>query len=153
MVVKEGLKESNRSINDHLIERLKSINKGKPWYGRNLESLISASSAHPEVLALLQHMLAWRRYVIEALNHGRPEIVLNSTADWPDTHDINLEEILGEFQKTFDDLIVGIEKFPEEKWYQPLWHGEYHFAKLVHGLIDHDLYHTGQVVTLSKMKK
>ena len=153
MAVKEGLKESNRSINDHLLERLKTINKEKPWYGRNIESLIAESSGHPEIMALLQHMLVWRRYVIEALNGGRPEITLNSAADWPDSKGLNLEEILEDFQKTFDELVIGIEKFPKEKWCEPLWHGEYHYEKLVHGLIDHDLYHTGQVVILSKMKK
>lgn len=152
-MVKEGLKEFNRSINEHLIERLRTINKGKPWFGRNIESLLSESSDHPEVLALLRHILAWRKYVIEALNHQRPEIKLNSAADWPETAGLHLENILPEFQNTLDELILGIENFPAEKWHELLWHGEYHYEKLVHGLIDHDLYHIGQVVILSKLKK
>jgi len=152
-VVKEELKESNESINERLLFRFREINSGNPWYGRNLESLLEETVNDERVLEILAHMVAWRRIVIDVLQGGRPKIEMNSTDDWPDAHNLSLEQVKIDFETTRDQLIEAIRIFPEDQWFNLLWHGEHHYYKLVNGLIDHDLYHMGQVTVLSKMKK
>lgn len=154
MEVKEGLNEANKSINAELIARCRELNVGAPWYGRNLKSLLKDTNSDKEVLSILHHMIAWRKYVIQVLQGGQPNIVIDSTDDWPiPTEESRKEDIVSQFIATYRTLLKSIEDFPENRWFENLWHGEYHFHKLVSGLMDHDLYHMGQAVILSKKNK
>jgi hypothetical protein len=46
-----------------------------------------------------------------------------------------------------------LEKTPNEKLQEVVPGRKYKFFTMIHGIIHHDLYHTGQIVLLKKLQK
>ena len=107
---------------------------------------------HEEVLQLLHHMIAWRKFVGDALNGKLEKIELNTPEDWP--------EIIGEkkealelLQKSQDFLLSSIAEFNSDAWHSKKPEDKYSFLELCEGVIDHDLYHLGQIALHLKQTK
>ncbi len=69
---------------------------------------------------------------------------MNSTTDWPNQL-LKSGVIKERIQKTEASLIEVFKSFDSSKWEDLVWHGEYSYYYLASGLIDHDIYHLGQI--------
>ena len=144
-----------------LIDRLNDVFTGSPWYGSalwpvlesstqwNPNAKIGKSNSMGQVLA---HMIAWRTYVIEKIKGNDAfEITLSSEQDWPKEQDYTLVvylQMLNQFRNTQEELIQLLQQ-QEEEWLQIAVPGrEYNFHFLIEGIIQHDIYHLGQISLL-----
>jgi len=144
------IKDTNKTLNDLLIDRLQNVYAKKPWYGRSFNELISdVDISNNEIRKLLLHILAWREYVIELLNGGQPTIEMNTNEDWPETISDNTE-IRKRLEVTQVQLGEAFRSFDSSKWNELVWHKEYDYYYLANGIIDHDIYHIGQIVLQHK---
>jgi uncharacterized damage-inducible protein DinB len=94
-------------------------------------------------------MTTWRVFVTKKLEgdleyNVQPEMNFPRSSNWP----VAMRE-LEQSQKT---LLAALEKFPAERLYDlidPLRYRHTYYT-LLHGIIHHDLYHTGQIMLIVK---
>ena len=141
-----------------LIKRFETVYEGQPWYGSSM--LSSLKKIAPELITrslipgkkniaeLVRHIVAWRLFLIEHLkgNHSY-QIDLDTELDWPPVQGLGWEELLEELaesQQTIIELLGGQEDAILKKI---MSHGknEYSFRYLIEGVIQHDIYHLGQI--------
>lgn len=128
------------------------------WYGPSvLEALENITqelalkrlpNTH-SIIELVTHMTAWRNYTVSKLTGG--ESTMTEEMNFPDT----TEWVVATtgLHKSQTQLLNAIKYFPEERLQEmvPEASHPYTFYTLLHGIIHHDIYHTGQIVLIKKM--
>ena len=143
---------------DELIQKFEEIYNGKPWHGTSVRSLIvgiderhfnaPVSPKKKTIAHLLEHMLAWRGFAIEKLKGNESfDIPMNSESDWPEPierHDYKIYylDLLDTTQKELLELI----KSKNNDWLsEQTLNKSYQNDFLLQGVIEHDIYHSGQI--------
>ncbi|MBD0375728.1 MAG: DinB family protein [Flavisolibacter sp.] len=147
-----------------IIEQLKDAYEGDPWFGRNIKSLLAdveeqaafekVSNQH-SILDLVWHMITWREFAIDRLQQ-KPQMQLKyfEQNDWRQLDYSNKtlwQQVLERLQQTQDELIQLLKKQKDEILDKPIPERNYTFRKLLHGIIQHDVYHMGQVAYIQKI--
>lgn len=143
---------------------LKRVHGGESWHGPSVKEIledVTASQAVARPIAkahniaeLLVHMTNWRVFTLEKLTGGdNYDIILNSQADWPLINELSEErwqEIIDSYDDTQQELVEVIERFSPTKINDTVPGRKYSFYMLLHGIIQHDIYHSGQIALLKK---
>lgn len=142
------------SIKQQFIERINEIYAGRPWYGKNIGDIMDMgqNGLTREALQILNHMIAWRRFVIGALSGREYKIEINSDKDWPPVSG-SAASIKQAFAGTQQELLTVIGQMNEEDWDNQPPGVRYSNFQLCQGVIDHDIYHSGQIALLMKKEK
>ena len=147
-----------------IIKSLQDTLEGQPWYGRAVYEILDETdetkvfiqpNAHSHSLAdLLYHMLAWAEFTQKRI---AKEIITDMAAyeamDWrkidPAGHSWKkgVAELKASHQKIIDLLQSKDDAFLEEI----VDYRKYNFRYLLNGLIQHNIYHLGQVAYVKKM--
>ena len=102
------------------------------------------SGAH-NIFELVLHITAW---VHEAVVEGKKYETLKGEKDWPPvTETWQAPRRLGSTTKA---LVAAIRAMPDEKLNESAGGAEYNFYFLLHGLVQHNLYHAGQIALLKR---
>jgi len=150
-----------------LIEMFNAAAHGKTWHGQSVwETLqnISAeeAAAHPipeshSIWDYLLHLINWRDYAIRTLLDDQPYIVeLNTEKDWTTITDFSPEAwqaALELYKNSTDELSEAIKILDDSKLEEIVPGHKFTFYTLLHGVIQHDIYHSGQIILLKKMLK
>ena len=142
------------------ISEYEEVFRGEPWYGASiLDSLSSIPleqlnfkphAAGHSIAGLVKHMLAWRKFVVEKLK-GNPDynIDLNTPADWDEQvliHSMREWERLVEDLKASQQEIVDMLQAKQEEWWTSQVPGkDYSYQHMLRGILQHDIYHLGQI--------
>jgi len=101
------------------------------------------------IIELVAHMTAWRIFVIKKMQGDEvykvtEEMNFPAAANWP--------EALQALDKSQAELLATLEAFDSGKLHEIVPHGSYRYSfyTLLHGIIHHDLYHTGQIAIIRK---
>lgn len=157
--------KSNEQIAE-LTEQFQDYYDQEPWYGNSLltilEGLTSADAfwqpsknAH-SVAELVSHMVYWRLALIKRLEGDldyKPS--MESEDNWQPLEKLkkegwdNLKTRLEESQQTLVSLMEKQEDSLLEKNYT----AKATFQKIIVGIIQHDIYHTGQIAYVKSLKK
>jgi uncharacterized damage-inducible protein DinB len=153
---------------DRILDELAREHDGDPWHGSPLLHILdgvtaASASARPipdghSIWELLLHITAWKNEVRRRLS-GAPAADPEE-GDWPDAgepSETRWHEARERLQRAHDDLRSAIRAFPEEKLYTaindprstPLGTGVSYYV-LLHGIVQHDVYHAGQIAILKK---
>jgi uncharacterized damage-inducible protein DinB len=151
-----------------IIDELSREHDGDPWHGSPLLHILegiaaSQASARPiagghSIWEVVLHVTAWKNEVRRRLSGA--EAALPEEGDWPEVGDPSGErwrEARGRLQRAQKDLLAAVRKLPEEKLYaatndprdRSLGAGVSYYV-LLHGLVQHDTYHAGQIALLKK---
>lgn len=149
----------------HIITMLKEAYEGNPWHGRSIKELLSEvtpqvglkkphSGSH-SIAELIYHMVTWRDFTVSRLQPEEGKDVqyyeqndwrkldLSDTQTW--TRGLQLleesQQRLVNTLETFNDSILP-EKVAERK---------YNFRSLLYGVVQHDVYHAGQIAYAKKL--
>lgn len=148
----------------YLLKLLKITYEGQPWFGRSAKALLSEIDAtvaakkmngQHSILELLYHMINWREFTISRLQAGNDKpMQFFEDHDWrqldhsdPTLWDKgiqlleNSQQLLTTLLGTIDDSILG----------KPVADREYNYRFLLHGIIQHDIYHLGQIAYVKKL--
>ena len=144
--------------------QLKAMQKGYAWHGKALEEALenlswqdALQAPFPEVHSIWEyvlHIMAWRTFATERIK-GNAEfhIEIGGEIDWPKvegasaeswqeakTQLTNSSQILRDLLREQEDslLEMTVAKKP------------YSFYILLHGIVQHDAYHCGQIVLTRK---
>lgn len=134
---------------------------GKPWYGTSTMSIIdmvsySQVNIRPEgfsksIAGLLRHMIAWRVFTIKRLR-GLAEFTIDSKSaeNWNSSNVTEKEwkGLLKLLKKTQEALVDAFENLQSENLTQGVPGSIYNKDYLIRGIIQHDVYHLGQIAVL-----
>lgn len=142
-----------------IIHSLQATFSGEPWYGSSVMSLLKrvnpafakekVNEAH-SMISLLMHMRVWRQYAISRIKN-EPGFEVGEAANFPE--DGVWKDELSNLVKSQDELVHLLEQKDDTFLMQavPAANYPYTFYTLLHGIIQHDIYHAGQILLLTKI--
>ncbi len=149
---------------DYIIASLKSVLEGQPWYGQAVMKILLGidpiivykkpnENSH-SLIELLYHMNTWAEFTLKSIEKNKER---NSAGfeklDWreinPSEH--TWEKGIAQFKVTHDLLIELLETKDDEFLSDQVGEREYDFGFLLRGIIQHDIYHIGQIAYVKKL--
>ncbi len=150
-----------------LQSELKNVLWGQPWYGNAVYVTLTGitfenaakrppGGAHT-IAEIVLHMISWTEEVIDRINEKPASLPLGG--DWPDPGDfdeLKWNLYLDDLKLVNTNLLRAIQDFPEKKWDEPIIDERedipvFTYAEFVRGLIQHHIYHQGQIGLLVKV--
>lgn len=149
-------------------ERLKKMLRnnwnGPMWYGSNLQETLKDISwekafykpAHftHNIYEYVMHLVCWRRFVTEHLNGNSDyKTELNSELDWITQYtkdELTWLKALAELEAGQTALLTAAENLTEEMLDELVPGKKFKWYVMLHGLIQHDVYHSAQIALLKK---
>lgn len=137
----------------------------QPWYGESLVNLIDRMTLEDVNFRptgktktageRLAHIIAWRRLILERLKGNGENIDMSGENNFPrpDTYtEQSWQDLISELKSTHVELLEWIPKIEDPSTLVPGSKGNdgkpYSYDYLIRGLIEHDIYHQGQMALL-----
>jgi len=148
---------------ERILYQLKRAYEGSAWHGPSVrEALegVTAKQATKRPLAnahsiweLAHHIAVWENAVRRRLEGDRAQIALASPEDWPpvdDQSETAWEQARVALDRGHRELRDAIARVPESRLDEPILESMSTVYVTLHGIIQHDLYHAGQISMLKK---
>jgi uncharacterized damage-inducible protein DinB len=151
-----------------IIDELEREHAGDPWHGSPLHGILDGidaaqaarkplTGAH-SIWELVLHVAGWKREVAKRAAGGAASEPPDG--DWPEVGAPTAErwnKALADLESAHRDLTAAIAALPEQKLFEPtndprdrpLGAGVSYYV-LLHGVVQHDVYHAGQIAILKK---
>jgi uncharacterized damage-inducible protein DinB len=146
---------------ERITDQLERAFEGEAWHGPSVLEIIEGISsqqaaARPldgihSIWEIVLHIAAWERAVLSRLNGDRAQ--LPTEEDWPmiaATSDEAWKQTRQALKQGHDDLRSTIAGLDESRLDQPIIEGLASVYVTLHGIVQHDLYHAGQIAILKK---
>lgn len=149
---------------EQLIAQLQNAFNGSPWYGdailqrltaidyRKVNTSLAASNS---IAMLVKHIVNWRIFVLKKLAGDIEfDIVLNDINDWTAISIQSEKEwvdLIAELQTTQDNIIKLLRKKDDAFLKTTVPNRTYTFEHMIEGIIQHDIYHLGQIGLLDRL--
>jgi uncharacterized damage-inducible protein DinB len=147
---------------DRLQDQLRRSYEGEAWHGPPLRELIEdvdaeTAAARPiadahTIWELVLHITAWQDAARRRLE-GDPAH-LTDEEDWPPVLEVGDEawsDTVAALDVTHRRLTEAVGGLNEIELYGKVIEQEYSVYELLHGIVQHDLYHAGQIALLKKV--
>ncbi len=155
------------TISEQLSQDLEKVLYGNPWYGLPVYDIIGQvsfeaafekppGSVH-NIAGIVLHMISWTEEVMDRMNGQTAQVP--SSGDWPDPgtpEEQKWQNYDSDLKLVNVNLLGIIQNFPEEQW-ADMVNGTIEndpgttYEDLVKGLIQHHIYHAGQVSLLNRL--
>jgi uncharacterized damage-inducible protein DinB len=145
-----------------VIGQLRESYEGDPWFGRNVKTLlaeVNGETAYQKlngqhsILELLYHMVIWREFTISRLTPSATDLSYYEKADWQEldhTYKNLWKEGIQKLDDTQAELIHLLQEKDDSMLTGTVPERTYNFKKLLYGIIQHDIYHLGQIAFITK---
>jgi len=147
-----------------IADQLRRAFTGEPWHGSPLRELLAGITAKQacdrpltsghSIWELVLHIEVYVQAAYEVVG-GVPMAKIGGTpADWRPVSDTSTEAWGAATNRLFQSakrLARGIEGFADERLSDTVPGREYDFYYLFHGIVQHSLYHGGQIALLKKL--
>ena len=146
---------------ERIADQLKRAMSGEAWHGPAVMELLEGVSAeraaaHPvagghSIWELTLHINAWLRAGRQRLEGDRAQ--LNDAEDWPAiaaTTEAAWAETKEALNQSYEELRSAITRLVDSQLDQPIIAGMSSTYVTLHGVIQHTLYHAGQIAILKK---
>jgi uncharacterized damage-inducible protein DinB len=153
---------------ERILDALQREHDGDPWHGSPLRAILDGitheqAAARPlpaahSIWEIVLHITAWKGEVRRRLSGataGEPQ-----EGDWPSVGDTGAERwraALDRLETVHRDLLTAVRALPEQKLFEPTKDQRDRetgagvaFHVLLHGIVQHDVYHAGQIALLKK---
>src|SRR5262249_438185 len=149
-------------------DQIRRVLEGDPWYGDNILRVLEGVShdqaaqrpipnAH-NIWELVLHITSWMKEVTRRLKHGN--WAEPTDGDWPTAPDptaANWSKAVARVQEAHQAMIARLESFPASRLDDQLGMDRDRamgtgqtYAQMLHGILQHDAYHLGQIGILKK---
>ncbi len=146
---------------ERIIELFADLYDGQPWIAVNITDNLKNLSAekaarkltprHNSIWEIVNHLVAWRDNALQRVQG----VAMKTPADnyfkpVADTSEAAWQETLQALKTSQEQWVAFLRNFDEtdfEKKYKP---NSLSYYKHIHGIIQHDAYHLGQIVLLAK---
>jgi uncharacterized damage-inducible protein DinB len=145
-------------------DQLRRAFEGHAWHGPAVRELLAdvtaakaaarpLSDAH-SIWEIVLHIAAWEEVVRRRLQ-GEAVADLPPEQDWPPVRDVSEAEwrkALDDFDRVHRTLREAIARSGEVRLAEMVPGKEHSVYHMLHGVIQHDLYHAGQIAVLKKAR-
>ena len=147
-----------------IIRNLQNTLNGEPWFGRALYPIleeVDASKVHTKpngtehsLIELLYHMITWADFTLKRIQEDDDmDMMIFEKMDWrvinPKIH--TWKKGLAEFKAIHKKIITLLEKKDDLFLKEKVDYRKYNFRFLLNGLIQHNIYHLGQIAYIKKL--
>jgi uncharacterized damage-inducible protein DinB len=146
-----------------IIRNLERVNTGEPWYGRAVYELLEevkpdsvfekpGNSGH-SLIELLYHLVTWTEFClrrIKKIKDKDPGEV--DKLDWReiDPSEHSWAKGLAAFKSANDQIIAELSTKNDDFLKEIVDYREFNFRFMLNGLIQHHIYHIGQIAYIQK---
>ena len=147
---------------ERIADQLRRAHAGDAWHGPALDEIlknVSAQAAQQRPLAgshsiweILLHIGVWEDVVRRRLS-GEVVTDLPPEEDWPavtDTSEAAWQKTRDEFERGHEQLQRTIARLTDRQLNEPVPAMGYNVYFMLHGVVQHALYHAGQIAILKK---
>ncbi len=148
---------------DRILDQLKRAFEGPAWHGPSIkESLngVTAAQAHQRPIAnghsiweLVHHIAVWEDVGRRRLEGDPAEVPISSVEEWPPAEDLSetaWEKSKAALERSHHALVEAISRVRLSRLDEPILKDKSTVYVKLHGVIQHDLYHAGQIAILKK---
>jgi uncharacterized damage-inducible protein DinB len=146
---------------ERIKDQLRRAYEGPAWHGPSVKELVAGmtaeqaaarplSGAH-SIWEIVLHIAAWDEGARRRLAGDRAE--LSTEEDWPsvsDTRETAWRGTLDMLEKNHRGLRDALDGLDEARLDEPILEGMSSVYVTLHGVIQHDLYHAGQIALLKR---
>jgi uncharacterized damage-inducible protein DinB len=150
----------------HYINELENLYSGEPWLDVTLLSVLSKvnhdiafkkpGKIH-SIAEIVCHIIEYRKFLISQFElNDKFDVNQKASFDtirYADKKIDNWENILITLKDTQKSLIDSLNSSNDETLKRKVFHRSYTIKYLLDGIIQHDVYHLGQLMLLLKMQK
>lgn len=142
-------------------DQLRRAYEGQAWHGPSVKELLSdvtaeQAAARPiagshSIWEIVLHISAWEEGVARRLSGERAE--LSTEEDWPtvsDTSEAAWRKTLAALEANHLRLREALKSLDDARLDEPIVEGMSSVYGTLHGVIQHSLYHAGQIALLKK---
>jgi len=146
-----------------IADQLRRAFEGDAWYGPSLLELLqdvdagtAAAKPLPDVHSiweLVLHVAAWDGAASSRLAGKKTQ--LTGTANFPvapKPTEAAWRKAMAHVKRTHDVLVKTVVALPESRLRERVPGKRYDFYHLLHGVVQHELYHAGQIAILKKTR-
>ncbi|MGB8012364.1 MAG: DinB family protein [Terriglobales bacterium] len=147
-----------------IADQLRRAFDGGAWHGDSLMEILNGvtaeqAAAHPirgahSIWELVLHIAAWDDAVRRRMTGVA--VKLSAAKNFPpvtDTSEAAWNAALAAVRREHGELIAAVQKFPEKSLHKPVpgkKGAHYNFYYMLQGVVQHELYHAGQIALLKK---
>ena len=149
----------------YLIKTFESILSGQPWFGRSVYNLlgeideskiqIKPNAGSHSLIELLWHMNTWAEFALGGLENRSVEALETiERNDWrnidPKVH--TWKRGIEQLNSIHNNIIELLKQKTNDSYLSDIVpNREYNFRFLLNGVIQHNIYHTGQIAYIKKL--
>ncbi|MCU7551096.1 DinB family protein [Chitinophagaceae bacterium LB-8] len=147
-----------------LIAQLKDAFEGEPWFGRPALKLLGEvtediafqkPNGQHSIVELIWHMINWKEFAINCLRPGNEKnLQLFEQNDWRNLDHSNkdlFQDGIKKLQLAQEELVNILQVQQDDILENDVPGRTYSFRKLLHGVVQHDIYHLGQIAYIKKL--
>jgi uncharacterized damage-inducible protein DinB len=150
---------------ERLVFNAQHVFNGKPWYGISVMEKIKSIDyqivndkpmrASRSIAEIIGHMIKWKSFAIEKLNYNEAfDIKIDSEGDWPGIvvkDESDWQNLIIKLKEKQGALIATLKKKDSMDLNHKAKGRAYDLHTLSEGIIQHDIYHLGQIAILHKI--
>ena len=147
---------------ERISDQLRRAHEGEAWHGPALEEILKGVDAQRALLRpladshniweIVLHIGAWEAMVRRRLS-GEVVVDVTPEQDWPpvrDTGEAAWQKTLEEFRRGYEQLQQTMGRLTDRQLNEPIPGMGYNIYFMLHGIVQHALYHAGQIAILKK---
>lgn len=150
-----------------LADQIRRAFEGEAWHGDSVVEILQGvdaamAAAHPiknahSIWELVLHIAAWDGAVLKRT--GGTAIELRDEQNFPpvkDTNEAAWRNTIEQAKRTHNELVKAVGAFPDARLAEQVpgkTESYYNFFYMFSGIVQHDLYHAGQIALLKKAAK
>ncbi len=147
-----------------IIRNLQNTLNGEPWFGRPVYALLEETdpavvykkpndNSH-SLIELLYHMITWAEFTLKRVEGNKEQdLAAFEKMDWrhidPAVH--TWEKGVKQLEKVHAGLVALLETKTDDFLKEIVDYRKYNFRFLLNGLIQHNIYHAGQIAYVHKL--
>jgi len=147
-----------------IADQLRRAFDGDPWHGDSLVEILKGvtaarAAARPiagahSIWELVLHIAAWDGAVLRRL--GGDAVELSDAENFPPVMDLSeaaWRAVLAKVRRIHEELVAAVAALPDSRLDEMVPGKEgahYTFYYMLHGVVQHELYHAGQIALLKK---
>ena len=147
-------------------KQIKAMQLGPAWHGPALEEVlegITAVQAHQHPIAgahsmweLVLHIISWRKYAYHRVLGDQSHMIdIDHPDNWPAQPDQPNEQVWAATQAELKEISASLRQIlrdvSDDKLTEQTEGRNYDLYVLLHGTVQHDAYHAGQIALLRKL--
>lgn len=147
-----------------IISHLENVLTGEPWFGRAIYDILDEvdskkvfqkpNGTEHSMIEIMYHMITWADFTLKRIEKdSNYDLTAAEELDWrlinSKTH--TWKKGLAEFKKINQQIITQLRKKEDSFLDEKVDFRNYNYRFLINGMIEHSIYHLGQIAYINKM--